>query len=283
MLRLARPANVALSLAVVASGGALARGAGAFEAPFLSPMLLAMLAGALVGAAANADNDALDAPADRVNRPDRPVPSGAVSPEMARGIWIGLTALALGAAALVSVGVLAVAGLSAVTTAVYNRRLKGVPLVGNLAVAAVVGAAPLFGALAVGRVTAPVVAAVALTFGLTLAREIAKDVEDAPGDRRAGVRTMPVAWGERRSMAGALAVTVTTLIALPLAVAGGVERSFLAYGLGAALCLLVAAWALSLGLGARGRTARRAATAASRWLKGAMAAGLVALLATALG
>ena len=282
-LRLLRPANVALSLAVVASGGALARGAAAFGPPFLAPLLLAMVSGALVGAGANADNDGLDAEADRVNRPLRPVPSGAVSADVARGLWIGLTALALGAAALVSGGVLAVAAASAALTALYNRRLKGVPLAGNVAVAAVVAAAPLYGALAVGRVDAAVVAAVALTFGLTLAREIAKDVEDTPGDRRAGVRTMPVAWGERRSVVAALAVTVATLVALPLAVLGGVERSFLAYGLGAALCLLVAAWALALGLGARGAVARRAATSASRWLKGAMAFGLAALLATALG
>lgn len=286
-IRLLRPANLVLSLVAVGVGGALARAGAAFGPPYAGPLALAMLAGALVGSASNADNDALDADVDRVNRPDRPVASGAVSPRRARALWAALTALGLGLAAAVSALVLAVAAGSAVLLVAYNRWLQGVPVVGNVAVAAVVAAAPLLGALAVGAVRPAVVAAVALTFGVTLAREIAKDVEDAVGDAAGGVRTLAVAWGGRRAAWAAVGVAAATVAAFPLAVAAGVERSFLAYAPAAAACLLAAAWALAVAAVADGPpeggpSLRLAATRARQWLKAGMAAGAAALLATAL-
>ena len=282
-LRLLRPANLVLSLAAVAVGGALARGAAAFGAPHLGPLMLAMVVGALVGSASNADNDVLDVEIDRVNRPDRPVTSGAVTPAGARMMWLSLTALALLLAVAVSVDVAALAAASAVLLGAYNRWLKGLPLVGNVAVAAVIAAAPLLGALAVEAVPPAVVAAVTLTFGIALAREMTKDVEDTVGDAAAGARTLPVVWGEGRAAWAAVVVIGATVAGLPLAVALGVERSFLAYVVGAALCLLAAAWVLAVGTVARGSVLRRSATRARQWLKAGMVAGVIALLATALG
>jgi len=245
--------------------------------------MLAMVVGALVGSASNADNDVLDVEIDRVNRPDRPVTSGAVTPAGARMMWLSLTALALLLAVAVSVDVAALAAASAVLLGAYNRWLKGLPLVGNVAVAAVIAAAPLLGALAVEAVPPAVVAAVTLTFGIALAREMTKDVEDTVGDAAAGARTLPVVWGEGRAAWAAVVVIGATVAGLPLAVALGVERSFLAYVVGAALCLLAAAWVLAVGTVARGSVLRRSATRARQWLKAGMVAGVIALLATALG
>ncbi len=81
----------------------------------------------------------------------------------------------------------------------------------------------------------------------------------------------------------AVGVIGATLAALPLAVALGVERSFLAYALGAAFCLLAAAWVFAVGTIARGRVLRRSATRARQWLQAGLVAGVVALLVTALG
>jgi len=199
------------------------------------------------------------------------------------GLVILNMTLALLLAVAVSVDVAALAAASAVLLGAYNRWLKGLPLVGNVAVAAVIAAAPLLGALAVEAVPPAVVAAVTLTFGIALAREMTKDVEDTVGDAAAGARTLPVVWGEGRAAWAAVVVIGATVAGLPLAVALGVERSFLAYVVGAALCLLAAAWVLAVGTVARGSVLRRSATRARQWLKAGMVAGVIALLATALG
>ncbi len=283
LLRLLRPGNFVLSFAVVALGAALAVGSAAFGPVHGVNVALAMLAAALVGSGANAFNDAIDAEIDRLNRPDRPVASGEVRPETAVRVGGTLSVAGIGVAALVSAPVGLLAAVSVGLLWVYNRWLKGTPGPGNVTVAAVVAAAPLFGALAVEELAPSVWAAVGLTFLLTLAREITKDVEDAVGDAAGGARTMAVRWGERPAAAVALCVIVLTIALVPLPTLWGLGRAFLAYGLGAAVCLLTAAWVLGTGMAGSRAETRRSAGRARAWLKGAMVAGVVALLLARLG
>jgi geranylgeranylglycerol-phosphate geranylgeranyltransferase len=281
-LRLLRPGNFALAAVAVALGGALAADAQAFGAAALPDLLLAMASAAFVGSAANALNDAYDVEIDRVNRPDRPVSSGAVSPRRARQIWAALSVAGVAAGALAAPALAAVAGASVLALWLYNARLKGTPGPGNLVVAAVVAAGPLYGALAVGATPPAVWAAVGLTFGATLARELAKDVEDVTGDEAGGARTLAVVWGEGRTAWAAAAVAAATLVALPGAAALWIGSELLAYGLAAAGCLLVAIWVLAAGAGLGRPGVRAAAGRARAWLKGAMVAGIAALLLTRL-
>ena len=282
-VRLLRPGNAALAAVAVALGGVLAVGAEALRPAALPDLVLAMLSAAFVGSGANALNDAYDVEIDRVNRPGRPVASGAVSPPAARRLGAALSAGGVAAGALAAPVLAAVAVASVAALALYNARLKGTPGPGNLVVAAVVAAGPLYGALAVGATGPAVWAAVGLTFGVTLARELAKDVEDAAGDEAGGARTLAVVWGEGPAAWAAVAVTVATLVALPVASALWIGSALLAYGLAAAGCLLAAAWTLAVGAGL-GRPAVRLAAARGRaWLKVAMVAGIAALLLVRLG
>lgn len=274
LLRLLRPLNLVLSLVGIAVGGILSVGAGVFEAPARGSLLLAMVSGALVGAASNALNDVVDVEIDRHNRPDRPVASGAVSPEAARAVWIGLTVAGVVLGALVSWGVGAVALGSALLLWLYSVRLKGTPGLGNLVVAFVIALALMYGALAVGTVSSTVAVGVGMTFLITLAREIVKDVEDVEGDGAEGARTLAVTRGAWWTSRLALALIGLTLVLLPLPSFTLVGRSFLAYGLACAGCLLAAAWVLAA---ADREALRPAASSARGWLKGAMAAGVLAL------
>lgn len=274
LLRILRPLNLVLSLFGIAVGGILAVGSAVFEGPVGMDLLLAMVSGALVGAASNAYNDIVDADIDRRNRPDRPVASGAVSPETARAVWIGLSVVGMVLGTLVSWGVGAVAFGSVMLLWLYNVRLKGTPGWGNLVVALVIALALVYGALAVGTVTPTVAVGMGMTFLITLAREVVKDVEDVDGDGAEGARTLAVTRGAWWASRLALALTGLTLVLLPLPSFTLVGRSFLAYGLVCAGCLLAAAWALI----AADRDALRPAAASARgWLKGAMAAGVFAL------
>lgn len=249
-------------------------GAGVFEAPASANLLLAMVSGALVGAASNACNDLVDVEIDRHNRPDRPVASGAVSPEAARVIWIALSVVGVVLGGLVSLGVGAVALGSALLLWLYNVRLKRTPGWGNIVVAVVIALALVYGALAVGAVTSTVAVGVGMTFLITLAREIVKDVEDVDGDAAEGARTLAVTRGAWWTSRIALALIGLTMVLLPLPSFTLVGRSFLAYGLVCGGCLLAAAWALA----AADRTVLRPAASSARgWLKGAMATGVLAL------
>ena len=146
-------------------------------------------------AAANALNDHFDFSADRVNRPGRPLPRGALPREA--GWWLALVLFVLGSVAAMQLPPSAtrIAVFVALPLMVlYSPLLKGLPLAGNLVVAAILGLTFLFAGAAFGQL--PVMwPAAGLAFGFTLVREQVKDMEDLAGDRQAGIGTYPVRYG----------------------------------------------------------------------------------------
>ncbi|WP_186313352.1 geranylgeranylglycerol-phosphate geranylgeranyltransferase [Halorubrum salsamenti] len=205
VLELARPGNC-VAAAVLTATGAFVAGAG----DALAPAAIAAVTTSFAVAAGNAINDYFDREIDAINQPDRPIPRGAVSPRGAlgvSGVWFAAAvALALALPPLA----LAIAGVNLVALVTYTTVFKGTPGLGNALVSYLVGSTFLFGGAAVGRPGA--VVALALLAGLsTFAREVIKDVEDVVGDREEGLRTLPVAIGERRSLwiaTGSLVVAV---------------------------------------------------------------------------
>ena len=156
---------------------------------------------------ANADNDVRDCEIDRVAHPERPLPTGALSVETAR-IIVGLaaagalvlSALLGGAQTLAAVGVIAAMTL-------YNRGVKARGVPGNVIVAVVASLPFVFGAWSAGSASAGLplfLVGVPLHF----AREIAKDLDDAPGDA-SHRRTLPLRAGP-----GAARLVVVTSVAL---------------------------------------------------------------------
>lgn len=279
LVRLVRPLNVVMFFAGVALGGLLAAGTDAFAGPDAPRIGLAMLSAALIGAGANAINDVFDLEIDRVNRPDRPLPSGAVPVGAARGLWAACSALGIGLSAFLSWAHLGIAACSVGLLWGYSRWLKRMPFVGNLAIALVLGLAIFYGGLAVAPVgeragwAAPLLGA-AFAFGSTLAREITKDIEDAAGDAVGGARTLPLVIGGGATAWIAGVVIGLTLTLFPLALTVGLGADFFALALPAAGLLLAAAWYL---LGAPEAMRARQAATASTLLKAAMIAGILAL------
>jgi geranylgeranylglycerol-phosphate geranylgeranyltransferase len=265
-LRLIRAANLLVAAGGVLAGGWIALGEVAL------PRLLGFAAIAAIGCAAagNALNDLRDVVADRINRPagDRPLATGRLRPETAHLVIAAATFVGLGAAALVSGTALLVALAALAVMSLYSPLKKRAGAAGNLAVGALAGLPLWYGALAVGLPGAGVVPWV-LGGWIHLVREIVKDIEDEPGDRVAGRRTLPIRWGVRRAelAAGGLAVAFVPLsVVLPAAAH---------YGGGYYAAALIAQLAV-LGAGTRllvGRPGRL-----SRLLKGAMLVGLVALV-----
>ncbi len=194
IVELARPGNC-VAAAVLTGTGAFVAGIDAA----VGPTAVAMVVTAVAVAAGNAINDYFDREIDAINRPDRPIPRGAVSPRGALAVSAGWFALAVALAALLPPLSIVIAAVNLVALVTYTTVFKGTPGLGNVLVSYLVGSTFLFGGAAVGRPTAVVV--LALLAGLsTFVREVIKDVEDIAGDRKEGLSTLPIAIGERRAL-----------------------------------------------------------------------------------
>lgn len=266
---LLRPLNFLMFLAGVALGGWLAAGTEAFSGVAGERLLVAAVSAALIGGAANSLNDVFDLEIDRLNRPDRPLPSGRLSPAAARRIWGAGSAAGVLLAAFLSAAHVTVALLAVVLLFGYSARLKRTVLWGNAAVALLVALTLVYGGLTAGDVTPALVAAV-FAFLTTLAREIVKDLQDASGDAAQGARTLPVVYGAKTAGRVVTGVLLATLAVMPVPfLAARYSGLYLLVVLAAAFLLLRVLWLV-------GEDAHRAAEA-SACLKGVMFAGMVAL------
>ena len=210
-VQLTRPAN-AVAAGVLTFTGAYVAG-GALDAP----VTVAAAVGATIFAtgAGMAINDYFDRDVDRVNAPDRPIPSGTVTPRGALAFSAALFAGAIVLALTLPVVAIAIAVVNLLALVAYTELFKGTPGGGNVVVAYLGGSTFLFGGAAVGDPGAAIVL-FALAALSTLTREIVKDVEDLPGDREAGLETLPVVIGERRALVLGVAFLVVAIAASPI-------------------------------------------------------------------
>jgi len=216
LLQLARPINCVMSALGVGIGGVVAARSGAWG-EFAGPLALAGAAAASFTAGGNALNDLYDRETDRVNHPDRPLPSGSVTLREARAFTAAAFVVTAVLAALVNVFAFAVVILNIALMVLYEAALKAQGAPGNLVIAYLVGSLFLFAGVSVFRSsTAPLVRTsllAALAFFTTVGREITKDIQDVRGDidrrtlpRRIGIR--PAGW------AAALSFLVGVLLSL---------------------------------------------------------------------
>jgi geranylgeranylglycerol-phosphate geranylgeranyltransferase len=266
LLQLVRAPNLLLAFAGVCGGGCIALGRLALPAE----VAWAALSGVGLGTVGNVLNDVLDVDADAVNRRrDRPLADRRISVRAAVAVLVVGVVVGLGSAALAGWQVLLVGAAALAVMIAYSPFLKPVPLLGNLAVAAVAGLPLMYGALAVRRPAAGLVPWV-LAAGIHLVREIVKDIDDMEGDRVAQRRTLPVVLGR----GGAAAVAgVAALAFVPLSYvlprAGEYGGLYFLIALPAQMAVLVAAARLFVG-----RVER-----VSALLKAAMVTGVAALVA----
>lgn len=266
VLELVRFPNLLIAAAGVLAGGWIALRA--VQIP--NTLVLGALAAIAIGAVGNAWNDIRDVAADRVNRPGtRPLAAGQVDRRTADLIVFDGTLFALAFAGLVGGRQILVAVMALVVMFLYSPLLKPRLLVGNVMVAVLAGSPPFFGALAVDRPAAGVVPWI-LAAWVHLVREIVKDVEDEPGDRMIGRRTLPIVAGRRRAL---VVAAVLALLFVPASLwlpkTAGYSGAYFVIALIAQMALLIAATWLLLG-----RVER-----VSSVLKGAMVIGLIALVA----
>ncbi|MFB1063088.1 geranylgeranylglycerol-phosphate geranylgeranyltransferase [Natrinema sp. H-ect4] len=213
LLELTRPVNV-IAAGVLTFIGSFVAG-GVTEEPIA--VAAAVGATALAVGAGNAINDYFDREIDRINQPERAIPRGAVSPRGALAFSVVLFAGAVVLALALPRLAIGIAVVNLLALIAYTEFFKGLPGLGNALVAYLVGSTFLFGAAAIeGGEIGPAVVLFVLAAIATLTREIIKDVEDLEGDREEGLRTLPIAIGERRALAIAALLLVAAVVASPM-------------------------------------------------------------------
>ena len=227
-IELMRPKNLVLAAATVPLGAYFATlDAGVrFDVAVVGLHALAVVC--FMGAG-NAMNDLKDAAIDADAHPQRPLPSGRVSPEQARRfvvlLWV-LSVLSHALGVLMSdlaslrdvaavVGIYVVAVVLMVTYD-HGPATKNQGLPGNVVISVLVGAVVLYGAAALGGVFTPLPWYIfGVVFFTNLARELVKDCMDMEAD--AGTRkTLPMTQGPEKVRALAYVFLMGALVCLYL-------------------------------------------------------------------
>ena len=142
-------------------------------------------------------NDYFDIETDKINAPDRPIPSNLVSLSEALSFSVVLLIAGLVLSYLISIAALLFSIGLAVIGFLYNRKFKKNGLAGNLLVSFSVGMTFIFGGLSVGLPFNKIV----LFFGLIaalidLGEEIAADSMDVKGDLLIDSKSLAIKFGK---------------------------------------------------------------------------------------
>jgi len=220
-VEITRPHNCTLAGIVGVLGAIVATG----DFPGWGKALLIFLVVTLGCAGGNVINDYFDYEIDRVNRPERPLPRGAIKKKTALWYAIALMGAGLILAILINAYAFCLAGIAYTAMVLYAWKLKPMPFIGNLLVAGLTGATPLYGAMAVEKLGLAGYLAVC-AFLVNVSREVVKDIEDVEGDLKEGARTLPIVWGRKKAALVAVVFALLTVIASFLPVRAGVGLGY---------------------------------------------------------
>ncbi len=180
----------------------------------------------ILNAASNCMNAAYDAHIDRINKPYRPIPRGLITRDEASSLAFLLYFIALFRAILISYQFFALVLLISIITIYYSMppvRLKKRFWVNNLTIAFARG---LLGFLAgwtiFGDPTDPTPWVIgSILFIYLVGATTSKDFTDVEGDRKYGMRTLPVVYGPKRAALISGPFFIVPFILIPISVLRG--------------------------------------------------------------
>jgi geranylgeranylglycerol-phosphate geranylgeranyltransferase len=170
--------------------------------PSLAEAALGFLTGFFISGALMITNDYFDLEVDRVNHPDRPLPSGRITVSEVVILTILFTLAGLATAAYLGLPALLIAAGIWVIGILYNWKFKESGLAGNLMVALSVGMTFIAGGVSVGQTMNGLVWVFgALAFVFDLAEEIANGAMDIEGDKLRSARSLAIVKGKKFALA----------------------------------------------------------------------------------
>lgn len=206
IIELTRPLNVVITFLVVFVAVVIC----SISFKVTTTIILACISASLVAASGNMINDYFDIEIDRINRPERPIPSGRISQGEVLILYLILALISLSLASLISISVLILVFITVLLLFLYSLLLKSIPFLGNLIVSLCTGLAFILGGIVTENYGLAVIPAV-FAFLINLVRELVKDIEDREGDSANELRTFPIVFGIRATK-NLITVTITLLI-----------------------------------------------------------------------
>jgi geranylgeranylglycerol-phosphate geranylgeranyltransferase len=194
LVSMIRPANsILVGFAVVVG---IAVTSNDYHQIFTAKALLGFFTGFFISSFSMVTNDVYDKDVDKVNQPDRPIPSGVITvreAEIFSGVLLGLGIVA---SAILGPVTLGIAAVFALIGWYYNYRGKKSGLFGNAMVALSLAIPYIFGSVLLGVYHINLGYILALTSFLAgMGREVLKGVSDVEGDRIRDVRTVAISRG----------------------------------------------------------------------------------------
>jgi len=190
LYKLTRPMNALSGALAVLLGGYVA-GTGEWLNVFLAAMATILVTGS-----ANAWNDYLDVEIDRINQPNRVLPSGKIDPRDAWRYAVSLTAVALVISVFINLAAFLIVLFSSIILYLYSWKLKSTILLGNATVAVISASSAIFGGVAAGNIWPTFWLAIIIASAI-MGREVLKTLADYEGDLSQRCRTIATAWGRR--------------------------------------------------------------------------------------
>ena len=234
VVALARPFTLLAPALGFASAAVTAMGAAPHRPPDAAALaypVLGTLMAATLNAASNSLNQIFDREIDRVNKPHRPLPAGALSSREAWAVTASAYAAALALAWMVApegrrecFWIVVMAALCTLVYSIPPLRTKRFGILANVTIAVPRGIL----LKAAGWASVKTVAAVEPwfiggIFGLfLLGATTTKDFADMEGDGGAGCRTLPVVYGPRRAAWMIAPSFVLPFLLIPAGVEAGI-------------------------------------------------------------
>ena len=158
-------------------------------------------------------NDYFDIETDKINAPDRPIPSNIVSPTEALLYAIFLLLAGLLLSYIINIEVFFISIILSITGFLYNRFFKRSGLPGNLMVSFSVGMTFIYGGATVGLPFHKIALFFALIAALIdLGEEIAADSMDIKGDILIDSKSVAIKYGEQKALKISFAIFLTVIL-----------------------------------------------------------------------
>ncbi len=215
-LRLIRPLNCVMMGFAVIVGASLVS-----SLNFSVNLVLGFITSFTLTGASMVINDYYDRTIDAINEPNRPIPSGVISPKEALFFALVLSIIGFIAAFRTNVPSLVVAAVAWIVSVTYVTKGKSTGLPGNFLVSTCVAITFVYGGFAVREElthphTLTIAIFAAIVFLSNTGREVAKGIVDVEGDRSKNINTIAVLHGERVAAVASSVFLVSAVGLTPL-------------------------------------------------------------------
>ena len=148
----------------------------------------------------NVLNDIIDLKNDSFNHPNRILPQQIISIEKACFILFVCLVIIIALSIYISIIAKVYLLIVNILLLLYNIYYKSIMLIGNFIIALLLSSVFVFTELVLAQSYTQLIIPAILAFGISLIREIIKDLEDMDGDKKVGRSTMPIYCGVRASL-----------------------------------------------------------------------------------